>query len=61
MQNQNRLKSKVVWTAIIAQIVLIVGLYLPDIAPQIKVIGGAVIEILTLFGVLNNPTNKSNF
>ncbi len=58
---QNRLRSKVVWGAVLGQILLIIGLYLPNISNEVKVVGSAVIEIFTLFGVLNNPTNKNGF
>lgn len=58
---QNRFKSAVVWTAVLGQILLIIGLYSPEISTDVKIIGGAAIEILTLFGILNNPTNKSGF
>lgn len=58
---QNRFKSSVVWAAVLAQILLVVGLFLPNIADEIKIVGTAAIEILTLFGILNNPTDKSNF
>lgn len=58
---QNRFKSAVVWTAVLGQILLITGFFIPEISDGIKIVGGAVIEILTLFGILNNPTNKSGF
>ena len=58
---QNRLKSKVVWTAVLGQVLLIVGLFLPNISDIVKIVGGAVIEIFTLFGILNNPTNNKGF
>lgn len=58
---QNRFKSSVVWAAVLGQILLVVGLYLPDVADEIKIVGTVAIEILTLFGILNNPTDKSNF
>ena len=58
---QNRFKSSVVWLAVLSQILLVVGLFLPNITEEIKIIGTAVIETLTLFGILNNPTNKNNF
>ena len=58
---QNRFKSAVVWGAVLAQVLLIIGLVNPDITDEIKLVGGAVIEILTLFGILNNPTNKEGF
>ena len=58
---QNRLKSKVVWASVLGQILLIVGLLLPNITNEVKIVGGAIIEILTFIGVLNNPTNKNGF
>lgn len=58
---QNRFKSAVVWGAVLAQVLLIIGLVNPDITDEIKLVGGAVIEILTIFGILNNPTNKEGF
>lgn len=57
----NRIKSPVVWLAVLAQILVIAGLYLPDIADHIKIVGTAIIEIATLFGILNNPSDKKNF
>lgn len=58
---KERLKSPVVWGSVLGQIILIVGLFIPEIADSVKVIGTAAIEILTVFGVLNNPTDKDNF
>lgn len=58
---QNRWKSKVVWLAVLAQVLVIVGLFVPGITEPIKIVGTAIIEILTLFGILNNPTDKDNF
>lgn len=60
-KNQNRFKSAVVWGAVLGQLLLIIGLFLPEITEEVKIIGFAVIEILTLFGILNNPTNKTGF
>lgn len=58
---KERLKSPVVWLAVLAQICIILGLFLPDVSDTVKVIGTCIIEICTLFGVLNNPTDKENF
>lgn len=58
---QERWKSKVVWLAVLAQVLIIVGLFVPGVAEPIKIVGTAIIEILTLFGILNNPTDKENF
>lgn len=58
---KNRLKSKVVWIAVLSQIMLIVTMFLPQIANEFKIIATVIIEVATLFGVLNNPTDKENF
>lgn len=58
---QNRLKSAVVWASVLGQIILIIGLINPNITDEVKIIGGAIIEILTLFGILNNPTERNHF
>lgn len=58
---QNRLKSKVVWLAVLSQLLLVVILYKPEIAEPLKITATSIIEILTLFGVLNDPSSKDNF
>ncbi len=60
-EKSNRLKSPVVWASVVAQIVLIVALYKPEISENIKIIATALIEILTTFGILNNPSDSKNF
>ena len=58
---KKRLQSKIVWVAVLAQIVLIAMLVNPHVADLIKIVGGAVIEIATLFGILNNPDDPTSF
>ena len=58
---QNRFRSPVVWAAVLGQVLLIIGLFKPEISDTVKIIGMAVIEILTLFGILNNPRSKNTF
>lgn len=58
---QNRFKSKVVWLAVLAQVLIIIGVFAPQISDEVKTIGTAIIEIVTLFGILNDPTSKDNF
>ena len=58
---KKRLASPVVWGSVLAQVLLIVGLYMPEVSDTVKIVGTAVIEVLTLFGVLNNPTDKEGF
>ena len=56
--SQNRWRSKYVWAAILAQVLVIVGLFIPDISEPVKIVGTAVLEIATVVGILNNPTDK---
>jgi len=56
-----RLKSPVVWISVISQIALIAAIFNPDLSDNVKLIGGAVVEVLTLFGILNNPENREGF
>jgi len=58
---KKRLKSKAVWIAVLSQVLLIVALSIPELSDTIKIVGGALIEIATLFGILNNPTDTENF
>lgn len=58
---KDRIKSPVVWLAVLAQVCIIIGLFAPDISDTVKIIGASVIEIATVFGILNNPTDKDNF
>ena len=58
---KDRLKSKVVWLSVLAQVILIIGVFIPNITDEVKIIGTCLIEIATLFGVLNNPTDKDRF
>ena len=58
---KKRLKSKVVWLSVLAQVLLIVGVFIPNISDEVKIIGTALIEIATLFGILNNPSDSERF
>lgn len=58
---KERLKSKVVWLAILAQVVVVVAVFSPQIAEELKAISIPIIEIVTLIGILNNPTDKEGF
>ena len=58
---KERLKSPVVWTAIIAQIIIIAGVFSQGLGDNIKIIGSAVLEILTVLGILNNPSDRERF
>lgn len=63
---QNRFKSVVLWTAVLAQVMSIAGLVgLWDLiglsSDTFQGIMTAALQILVIFGVLNNPTNKIGF
>lgn len=58
---KERLRSKVVWLSVLAQVLLIVTLFHPEVAEPMKIVATAIIEIFTLFGVLNNPVDRDNF
>lgn len=56
-----RLKSPIVWVAILAQVCIIIAMFSPSISEEVKTIGMCVVEILTILGILNNPTDCSKF
>lgn len=61
----NRIKVKitspVVWLAVIAQVAGIIAMFRPDLSDGIKAVAISLVEICTLFGVLNNPNDKEGF
>lgn len=62
--NQHRLKSKVVWMAVAAQLVgllMALGLIDTGLGDAVNAAAGSLCELLVLFGVLNNPTDGSAF
>ena len=63
MKNEliKRLKSPVVWLAVLSQVLVVVNMFNPDMAEHIKIIITSLIEICTIFGILNNPSDKDNF
>lgn len=61
---QNRFKSKVLWAAVAAQVLSLlvtVGVIDTGLSATLEGVVVAVLEMLTVFGVLNNPTSKQNF
>ena len=59
-----RWKSPVLWGAVVAQVLsllLVTGIIDTGMSEVINTIAVAVLELLTLFGVLNNPTDKQRF
>lgn len=64
MNMQNRFKSVVTWTAVAAQILsilVVTGTITPEWSETINAAVGGVLQLLVLFGVLNNPTDKTHF
>lgn len=59
---QNRFRSPVVWTSIIALVVsILMQLGVIGDGTQITQIAATVIELLCVVGILNNPTDKAHF
>lgn len=58
---KERLKSKVVWLGVLAQVVMLIALVNPYFAEEVKIVVTAILEIATLFGILNNPTTREEF
>ena len=62
--NQNRLKSKVVWMAVAAQVLAILvalGVIDTGMSDTLNGVCVSALQLLVAFGVLNNPTDKSEF
>ncbi len=58
---KERFKSPIVWAAVLSQVCIIIALFAPDISEEFKTAAACIIEILTLFGILNNPADRNNF
>lgn len=56
-----KFKSPVVWITLIAQISLVISIFNESISDEFKIIATAIIEVLTVFGILNNPNDKEMF
>jgi uncharacterized membrane protein len=63
---QNRWKSKVLWAAIVAQVIALgqlTGIFaaIGIDAGQVGDICAAVLQLLVIVGVVNDPTNKTGW
>lgn len=61
---QNRFKSVVTWAAIVSfvlSMLVTTGVILPDASEAIQGGVSGILNMLTVFGILNNPTDKTNF
>lgn len=63
-KEQNRLASPVVWAAFASQvfsILVLFGIITPSHSTQLNEIIATILQLLVLFGVLNNPKDAANF
>lgn len=63
-ETQSRLKSPIVWTAVISQLLamlLALGWIDTGLSDAMNQIAAGVLQLLTLLGVLNNLTDKTGF
>jgi uncharacterized membrane protein len=63
IMTQNRFKSKVLWASVAAQIISILtltGVIDVGAGETFNQVIGGVLQLLVLFGVLNNPTDSAN-
>lgn len=63
-QLQNRLKSPVFWMALVAQVLSILvftGVLDVSASNAINGVIGSVCQVLVVFGIFNDPTNKAGF
>jgi uncharacterized membrane protein len=61
---QNRFKSVVTWTALVALVLNILvqcGVILPDQGNAISGALSGILNCLVVFGILNNPKDPTNF
>ena len=59
---QNRLKSKVLWASVAAQVISIltlIGVIDVGAGETVNQVIGGLLQLLVLFGVLNNPTDAT--
>jgi uncharacterized membrane protein len=64
IQAQNRFKSPVLWTAVAAQLLTVLVLCKvidTGLSTTINGVIAAVLQLLVLFGVFNNPSDKLNY
>lgn len=61
---QNRLLSPVVWAAFASQvfsILVLFGIITPSHSAELNEVIAAILQLLVLVGVLNNPRDAANF
>lgn len=61
---QSRWRSKLLWAAILAQVVsilMMVGVIDVGLGETINNVGGGVLQLLSLLGIVNNPTDSAHW
>jgi len=57
-----RLTSPAAWAIFIAQLLTVLPLFLSEgNVTVVRIVALAVLEVLTVFGILNNPTTREKF
>jgi uncharacterized membrane protein len=58
---QDRLRSKASWVVVAVVLGGVIKHYIPGISDDWQLLTDAIITILTVFGIFNDPTNKKGF
>lgn len=58
---QNRFRSRLMWIALVAVVGGVVKHYIPGVSDDFQIVTDAAIAVLTIVGVLNNPTDVGKF
>ena len=61
---QNRFRSPVLWSTVVSLVLgllMQLGIIGDAENKQVMMIVGTVLELFSIFGILNNPTDKKNF
>lgn len=58
---QSRFTSRASWLIVVAVLGGVIKHYIPTISDDWQLITDAIITILTVFGIFNDPTNKEGF
>ena len=61
MVEQNRFRSWGLWLSVVALLVFVGKTYFNFEIPKVDELVNMILVVLTGFGVLNNPTNKTGF
>lgn len=58
---KERLTSYVVWLAILGYVSAVLIAFVPELNDKVQIIAQALLGILVTLGILNNPTDKTQF